>query len=611
MLGFNKTEIGNIIKNLDESGFIFPEFEFLKIDEQPQLIGIGGFSSIYEMFSIKRPEKKYALKVIGFEKHIVTSKQFWETIKLQKILSEETQYVMRIIDAKEILITLDDDINVSGIYEVENESWKDEGIHIQFVLMEKLEQVIVKDRFKKAYLTRPILHEEKEVAKFALQIGEAIHLAHKNSILHRDIKIENILWDESENCYKLGDFGIAKFVENGSAETVVYTDGYGAPEIERRLNDFYNATADIYSFGITLYLLLNDLKFPGSEGYYANIVQYDPEFTFPAPKNSTEKMNRIIRKMCCYKKEDRYQSITEVLSDIKKMLHIKEIDEKTDKEEDFELEVIETEIYKEEENSDVSKKINTKSEKTRAQKMTEEKKINELYFKYNSLYFIILTIICTLTIGGLQKETDFLLKWQFFIIPILILLEVTLIIVKEFHITFGIITTISFLYSLYFIGFTVPHIIMIFAILLGMPVFIAASSLGTLIWIVLINYNNISFINVIEKYNLTWIILVILFIVIYKMINTNIMLGKAKYTKTIIQLYIFDKIFIVIALVGVILFVLEKIEYITIPRIIEQMHLIRLGITSFIVYIIIELCDNNEYDEDNEDNSIVENVKES
>ena len=185
--------------------------------------------------------------------------------------------------------------------------------------MEKLEHIVIKSPYKKIKLIEQLC-DEKEVLKFAVQIGQAIKTVHENKVLHRDIKLENIFWDKETDSYKLGDFGIAKLVENGNAQTIVYTEGYGAPEIKKRLKDSYDATVDIYSFGISLYLLLNKLRFPGSEGYYVNRIQYDPTFIFPAPENASEMMTRMIRKMCSYYKEERYQTMAEVLETLRDIM---------------------------------------------------------------------------------------------------------------------------------------------------------------------------------------------------------------------------------------------------------------------------------------------------
>ena len=89
--------------------------------------------------------------------------------------------------------------------------------------------------------------------------------------------------------YKLGDFGIALKTAEGMASTVAYTDGYGAPEIIRRSDDKYDVTADIYSLGMTLYVLLNRLKFPGSKGYRVNAkLQYEKDFVLPRPETGSD-----------------------------------------------------------------------------------------------------------------------------------------------------------------------------------------------------------------------------------------------------------------------------------------------------------------------------------
>ena len=161
--------------------------------------------------------------------------------------------------------------------------------------MEKLNNIISKDKFGNVKLLKNDLETEDEVVNFAKQVGSALLITHNNNFLHRDVKLENIFWDEELQQYKLGDFGEAKYVENGNAETVIFTDGYGAPEIDKRLQGSYIATADIYSFGVTLYLLLNDLRFPGSNSYRTNSIQYDKDFVFPAPIHASKDMARLIR----------------------------------------------------------------------------------------------------------------------------------------------------------------------------------------------------------------------------------------------------------------------------------------------------------------------------
>lgn len=311
MAGEVAEDIGRILPYLDKNGFLFPEFMLWMPEGELTLLGSGGFSSVYEMASRKNTALRYALKVTGFQRHTTSSQEFRESVRLQRLVGEKSPYVVRILDTRELMVQVrDGDIAVRDAQGEERE----EGLHIQLVLMEKLESLIQVDRFFHARLARAQLETQEEVMKLAVEIGDALMRAHEENILHRDVKLENIFYDAQEGVYKLGDFGAAKFVEDRAAVTVVYTEGYGAPEIRQGKAEGYGTGADIYSFGIALYLLLNDLAYPGSVGYRVSKVHYDPLFTFPAPIRAPEPLVRVIRKMCAYKPGDRYQSMAQVLS---------------------------------------------------------------------------------------------------------------------------------------------------------------------------------------------------------------------------------------------------------------------------------------------------------
>ncbi len=311
--------IEKVIDTLDRTGWLFPQFRLLKRQDRIQVLGKGAFSVVYEMFSKERQEEHYALKVIGLGKHTVPSGVFRDTSEYQAVLSRESEHIVNVVGTRELLVSLDHESNVADVRDAGTGQGDGDGVCIQLILTEKLEDIITKDQSHGVTLLRKTLADEDEVINFALQIGQALEISHRHGILHRDVKLENIFWDGRRKIYKLGDFGISKLTEGGSAETIVYTDGYGAPEIKRRLSDSYNLTADIYSFGITLYLLLNDLRFPGSDGYYANAeVQYDPDCTFPAARNSSRELMGVIRRMCGYQPEERYQSMSEVLRELQR-----------------------------------------------------------------------------------------------------------------------------------------------------------------------------------------------------------------------------------------------------------------------------------------------------
>jgi len=593
---FDKAFVEDILSALDECSCLFPQFAFIKSNHELKLLGTGGFSSVYEMYNKDRPELPFALKVIGFQRHTVSSMEFWSTGRIQRILCQESNYIMRVLDTRELLLFFDDRGIITEIKDAVKEAWEESenSLHLQFVLMERLDELIEKDRFGKARLLREELNTELEVLKLAFEIGQALAITHKNRCLHRDIKIENIFWDASERVYKLGDFGIAKWAEDGNAETIVYTNGYGAPEIERRLYDSYNATADIYSFGITLYLLLNDLRFPGSDGYYSKVeVQYNPEFVFPAPVHASERMARVIRKMCSFYSEDRYQSMNEVLMELSMVLDSEGIDAS---DELFELADIATETYKKEEKAE--REEPKERTKTRAERKEEQKIVDKLYRKDSTKYFVAITFLLTLLFKGLQPDSSMVTNWMFFAFPAAVLFEALLQRVKEFHLFFGTVVLIFAGFSIYSTGLTVPHIILILCVLVGCPVLTLAGAVSTGVWMLLEVTGRLEVLDYLGKWDLGWIILIVVALVVNRYFYMRIKWEKTTYIRGFQGIYIYDKMFLVMFFAGVVLLILQKCNVIVVPDLVGRMRFIRTGIISFTAMCIFDWWDGRVDEED-------------
>ena len=600
MQEFDKAFAEFVLSALDERACLFPQFAFTKSNNELKLLGTGGFSSVYEMYDKERPKLTYALKVIGFQRHTVNSMEFWSTSRIQWILSQESNYIVRILDTRELLLFFDDRGMLTEIKDATKEAWEENGnsLHLQFVLMDRLDELIEKHRFGKARLLREVLNTESEVLKLAFEIGRALALTHNNKCLHRDIKIENIFWDASEHVYKLGDFGIAKWAEDGNAETIVYTDGYGAPEIERRLYDSYNATADIYSLGITLYLLLNDLKFPGSDGYYSKVeVQYDPEFVFPAPVHASERMARVIRKMCSFYPEDRYQSMNEVLMELSMVL---DSEETTASDELFELADIATETYKEEKTEADEGEEPKERVKTRAERKEEQKIIDIIYREESIKYFVVITVLLTLLFKGLQPDSSMVADWMFFALPVAVLLEALLQRVKEFHLFFGTVVLVFAGLSIYSTGLTVPHIILILCVLVGRPVLTLAGTVSTGLWMLLEVTGWLEFLDYLSKWDLGWIILIAVALVVHRYFHMRIVWKKTTYVRTFLGMTVYVIMFLVMFFAGVVLLILQKCSVIVVPDIVGRMHFIRTGIIAYLAMCLFEWRDGIFSEEEQE-----------
>lgn len=96
---------------------------------------------------------------------------------------------------------------------------------------------------------------EQIVKKMAKQIISALNYLHQNKISHRDIKPDNLLIDSLCNI-KLADFGLSSFFsENGTVFKSCGSIQYASPECVNS-NEYNGKTTDVWSLGITLYLLL-------------------------------------------------------------------------------------------------------------------------------------------------------------------------------------------------------------------------------------------------------------------------------------------------------------------------------------------------------------------
>ena len=141
------------------------------------------------------------------------------------------------------------------------------------------------------------------------QVGSALTFAHRNGVIHRDVKADNILLDEDSNAY-LSDFGIAKELGGEALDgegALVGTPAYLAPEQIR--GDEAGPQSDVYALGIMLYEMLSGSR-PFADETLATLVY--KHLNEPLPMidhdalNLPPAFNAIIQRATAKDPEERY-----------------------------------------------------------------------------------------------------------------------------------------------------------------------------------------------------------------------------------------------------------------------------------------------------------------
>jgi len=184
-----------------------------------------------------------------------------------------------------------------------------------FICMEYVEGESLKEIIEKKGPLPP-----ETIADYAIQISSALLTAHKNNLIHRDIKPQNILVTPEEKV-KVTDFGIAKSLTTDVTKTlnIMGTAHYISPEQAK--GEVLDHRTDIYSLGIVLYEMLTaDVPFRGSNSIDISLKHINEKPLKPSElmENIPEKLEDII--MHCMEKNPlaRYPTVRELIGDLQK-----------------------------------------------------------------------------------------------------------------------------------------------------------------------------------------------------------------------------------------------------------------------------------------------------
>ena len=198
--------------------------------------------------------------------------------------------------------------NIVGVYDVGREG------NINYIVMELID----------GQTLNKIIEEEapmdyRKVIDISKQVAQALRVAHKNKIIHRDVKPHNIMIT-SDGVVKLADFGIARAVNDTTLSTgskIVGSVHYFSPEQAR--GNYVDERSDIYSLGIVMYeMLTGKVPFDGENPVTVALKHINEEIIPPIELEPgiPPALNRCVMKATDKYQTKRYASADELIQDL-------------------------------------------------------------------------------------------------------------------------------------------------------------------------------------------------------------------------------------------------------------------------------------------------------
>jgi serine/threonine protein kinase len=259
-------------------------------------LGVGGMGIVYDAEDSRLP-RRVALKFLPDE------------------LADDPDSTRR-LEREAQTIALLNHPNICTIHEIDQHEGR------TFIVMERLDGMNLK-----AYMAKKTL-ETAEIVDIALQITEALDVAHSKGIIHRDIKPGNIFVG-TDRQVKVLDFGLARRLPTTTDSTAPIPNGstipgrplgtasYMAPE--RILQMRLDGRCDLFSLGVVMYeMATGRLPFTGSSPgeTITNILEKQPT---PLTKLSPERpkaLEQIVGRLLIKEADRRYQSAEALKNDL-------------------------------------------------------------------------------------------------------------------------------------------------------------------------------------------------------------------------------------------------------------------------------------------------------
>jgi serine/threonine protein kinase/tetratricopeptide (TPR) repeat protein len=197
-----------------------------------------------------------------------------------------------------------------------------------FIAMEYVEGETLEQKIQRRRLSL------NEILDIAIQVADALDVAHSKGVTHRDIKPSNVMITPRGEV-KVLDFGLARVSLAATDATMTFTTESGGVVVgtvqymspEQALAGDVDGRSDIFSFGVMLYqLLTGDLPFQGKTitETLIKVVQCEPTPVEEVAPETPAEVAAIVARCTQKERENRYQTAAELLADLRQIQRLQQ-----------------------------------------------------------------------------------------------------------------------------------------------------------------------------------------------------------------------------------------------------------------------------------------------
>ena len=260
------------------------------------IVGTGGMAIVYRAFD-KKKNRIVAIKVLRPE--------YESDEEFVRRFSREAEAASKV--SHENIVNLLD-VGIDG--------------DLRYIVMEYVDGQTLKEMIRQQGFISP-----DTAIRMTIRILAAVDHAHRNGIVHRDIKPQNILVD-SEGRVKVADFGIARLkatqtttIEDGQKLTAMGSVHYFSPEQAR--GEVADEKSDLYSVGVVMYeMLTGEVPFDGETSVSVALkhVNEAPKSMLEHRAGIPKALDEVVMRALCKDATKRYQSAAEMAADLRKCI---------------------------------------------------------------------------------------------------------------------------------------------------------------------------------------------------------------------------------------------------------------------------------------------------